>query len=178
MLPPGEYRRTVGWRFYFLSYLFGFCLWRQWLLWVSCKTTSVFQCVHRDIAASNVLVGEGRVLKVADFGLTRALNDEDYYRITSHVSRFLTVTIAILKTHSACTDGTVFATFGCSHALRHKANDGVVSGVARNFNWERPFLFVPPLSFSFHPSSPFLPFTFLFLLSPSSSYTFLRSRTA
>jgi len=47
--------------------------------------TSVCQCVHRDIAARNVLVGERHVLKVADFGLSRALNNDDYYRKTSNV---------------------------------------------------------------------------------------------
>ena len=44
-----------------------------------------FQCVHRDVAARNVLVGDRHVLKVADFGLTRSLMNDDYYRKTTHV---------------------------------------------------------------------------------------------
>ncbi|KJE94123.1 non-receptor protein kinase [Capsaspora owczarzaki ATCC 30864] len=38
--------------------------------------------VHRDLAARNCLVGQGMVVKIADFGLTRELdNGADYYRI-------------------------------------------------------------------------------------------------
>lgn len=36
--------------------------------------------VHRDLAARNILVGEDYVCKVADFGLTRLLKDQDYYK--------------------------------------------------------------------------------------------------
>ncbi|XP_065676991.1 fibroblast growth factor receptor-like isoform X3 [Hydra vulgaris] len=38
------------------------------------------KCIHRDIAARNVLVGEGYLLKVADFGLARDVHEHDYYR--------------------------------------------------------------------------------------------------
>ncbi|KJE94821.1 TKL protein kinase [Capsaspora owczarzaki ATCC 30864] len=38
--------------------------------------------VHRDLAARNCLVGQGMVVKIADFGLSRQLADEnDYYRM-------------------------------------------------------------------------------------------------
>ncbi|XP_011270681.1 tyrosine-protein kinase transforming protein Fes, variant [Capsaspora owczarzaki ATCC 30864] len=38
--------------------------------------------VHRDLAARNCLVGKGMVVKIADFGLSRELTDEnDYYRM-------------------------------------------------------------------------------------------------
>ena len=35
--------------------------------------------VHRDIAARNVLVANHDVIKLADFGLSRGLDDTDYY---------------------------------------------------------------------------------------------------
>lgn len=41
------------------------------------------QCIHRDLAARNVLVAEDYVLKLADFGLTRNLQQFDYYKKTT-----------------------------------------------------------------------------------------------
>jgi len=41
------------------------------------------QCIHRDLAARNVLVGEGVVMKIADFGLARNVREADYYRKTT-----------------------------------------------------------------------------------------------
>ena len=35
-------------------------------------------CVHRDLRADNILVGENNVVKVADFGLARLMEDENY----------------------------------------------------------------------------------------------------
>ena len=37
------------------------------------------EIVHRDLAGRNVLVGEGKALKIADFGLTRVVSEGDTY---------------------------------------------------------------------------------------------------
>jgi len=46
----------------------------------------LFQCIHRDIAARNVLVADNYVMKIADFGLTRNMHHDDYYKKTTDVS--------------------------------------------------------------------------------------------
>ena len=55
-----------------------------------CKIDDMFgflQCIHRDIAARNVLVADNHVLKIADFGLARDVHDRDYYRKLTDVRR-------------------------------------------------------------------------------------------
>ena len=37
--------------------------------------------VHRELAARNILVGHGGVVKIGDFGMVRELSDNDFYRI-------------------------------------------------------------------------------------------------
>ena len=44
------------------------------------------KCIHRDLAARNILVSDNYVLKVADFGLTRNIPNNDYYKKTTDVS--------------------------------------------------------------------------------------------
>ena len=54
----------------------------QWVF-LSCLS---LQCIHRDLAARNVLVTENNVMKIADFGLARDINNIDYYKKTTNVS--------------------------------------------------------------------------------------------
>ena len=39
----------------------------------------LFQCVHRDLASRNVLIGNGLVAKVADFGMARDVSTDGHY---------------------------------------------------------------------------------------------------
>ena len=41
---------------------------------------SLNKCVHRDLAARNILVCENNLVKIADFGMARNVQDTDYYR--------------------------------------------------------------------------------------------------
>ena len=59
---------------------------KQWYLSFS------LQCVHRDVAARNVLVGDNFVMKVADFGLARDVCQDERYVKLSGVSRKLYLT--------------------------------------------------------------------------------------
>ena len=45
-------------------------------------STSVlnFQIVHCDLAARNILIAEGFVLKIGDFGMARDVSEKEYYR--------------------------------------------------------------------------------------------------
>jgi serine/threonine protein kinase len=42
------------------------------------------KCIHRDLAASNVLVTENNVMKIADFGLAQDVHNLDYYKKTNN----------------------------------------------------------------------------------------------
>ncbi|XP_076334249.1 fibroblast growth factor receptor 2-like isoform X2 [Tachypleus tridentatus] len=41
------------------------------------------RCIHRDLAARNVLVTQDKIMKIADFGLARDVQEVNYYRKTS-----------------------------------------------------------------------------------------------
>ena len=62
---------------------------------LSCKCVVVLifslqtQCVHRDLASRNILVGGGLVAKVADFGMSRDISRDGLYIKTTQVKSSL-----------------------------------------------------------------------------------------
>ena len=45
--------------------------------------------VHRDVACRNCLVNSSRVVKLADFGMTRPMYENDYYRFSRKGKHFI-----------------------------------------------------------------------------------------
>ena len=43
------------------------------------------KCIHRDMATRNCLVGQDYVVKIADFGMSRSLYEDSYYRVQGKV---------------------------------------------------------------------------------------------
>ena len=56
------------------------------ILFLSLYLFISFQCVHRDLSARNVFIGENLVVKVADFGLARDISEYGIYTKISSVS--------------------------------------------------------------------------------------------
>ncbi|XP_065841491.1 tyrosine-protein kinase receptor UFO-like [Oscarella lobularis] len=50
------------------------------------KYLSELNIVHRDLAARNCMLDENLIVKVADFGLARQLENQDYYRVTNRAT--------------------------------------------------------------------------------------------
>lgn len=46
----------------------------------------MLQCIHRDVAARNVLLTDCRVAKICDFGLARDIQNDDSYIVQGNVS--------------------------------------------------------------------------------------------
>lgn len=47
------------------------------------------QCIHRDVAARNVLITQGRTAKICDFGLARDIENDSNYVVKGNVSNYL-----------------------------------------------------------------------------------------
>ena len=47
--------------------------------------------IHRDVAARNCLLNQSMVVKISDFGLTRALSTSDYYEVSFPKHRVVTI---------------------------------------------------------------------------------------
>lgn len=45
--------------------------------------------VHRDLATRNCLVGNGLLVKIGDFGMSRDIYSTDYYRVRTHLATSL-----------------------------------------------------------------------------------------
>jgi len=61
------------------------------------------------LAARNILVAEDYVLKVADFGLTRNIPNNDYYKKTTDVSEFsISCVFSFLLQSSLCIKNSPF----------------------------------------------------------------------
>lgn len=54
----------------------------QLIWWSDCKSS---QCIHRDVAARNVLLTNSRVAKICDFGLARDIMNDSNYVVKGNV---------------------------------------------------------------------------------------------
>lgn len=51
-----------------------------------CLCFLCLQCIHRDVAARNVLLTDHRVAKICDFGLARDIMNDSNYVVKGNVS--------------------------------------------------------------------------------------------
>lgn len=57
----------------------------QWSWWKLTVRPPICQCIHRDVAARNVLLTNHRVAKICDFGLARDIRNDDSYIVQGNV---------------------------------------------------------------------------------------------
>jgi len=81
------------------------------LVWII--NSFVAQCIHRDLAARNILVAEDYVLKVADFGLTRNIPNNDYYKKTTDVSTVPLLFVLFCNPPASCNSKTMVINVIC-----------------------------------------------------------------
>lgn len=58
--------------------------------------------IHRDLRSANILVGDSLVCKIADFGLARLIEDNEYTARQGGLSNILCNILSMLLT-TACT---------------------------------------------------------------------------
>lgn len=56
------------------------------------------QCIHRDVAARNVLLTDHRVAKICDFGLARDIQNDDSYIVQGNVRALQRVSLRLKVT--------------------------------------------------------------------------------
>lgn len=64
--------------------------------------------IHRDLRAANILVGDGLVCKIADFGLARLIEDNEYTARQGHFHSGLNLILIYSTFHC------VFSAYLCS----------------------------------------------------------------
>lgn len=67
----------------------------QWVVTGECP---VCQCIHRDVAARNVLLTDHRVAKICDFGLARDIQNDDSYIVQGNVRLLHSVSLRLNMT--------------------------------------------------------------------------------
>lgn len=74
--------------------------------------------VHRDLATRNCLVGEGLVVKIGDFGMSRDIYSTDYYRVGLNFRFSFTSTISLVLRNLKIKAGQSQKFFSCGFYIR------------------------------------------------------------